>query len=105
MTSLKIAQRLQLLKGSANFGLRDRDASVREACVRMLCGSWLKSVDNDVVKVTIGLESVCSGLLSHQRLSLYVFKLLSLLDGEGDEETTTLAGKEALKELFAAPSR
>lgn len=66
--SLTIAQRVQLLSN----GLHDRSESIKEVCAKELLNGWLKSFDNDVVR------------------------LLKCLDVEGCTEVAELALKTVL---------
>lgn len=66
--SLTIAQRVQLLSN----GLHDRSESIKEVCTKELLNGWLKSFDNDVVR------------------------LLKCLDVEGCTEVAELALKTVL---------
>ena len=45
--SLTIAQRMQLLSN----GLHDRSESIKEVCAKELLNGWLKSFDNDIVRL------------------------------------------------------
>eukprot|EP00457_Paulinella_chromatophora_P000599 gb/GEZN01000599.1/.p1 GENE.gb/GEZN01000599.1/~~gb/GEZN01000599.1/.p1 ORF type:complete len:1265 (+),score=317.01 gb/GEZN01000599.1/:306-3797(+) len=47
LRSLRILQRIQLLRA----GLRDRAANVKTACIRLVVDSWLRSSEDDVVKL------------------------------------------------------
>ena len=66
--SLTIAQRMQLLSN----GLHDRSQSIKEVCAKELLNGWLKSFDNDIIR------------------------LLQCLDVEGCTEVAELALKTVL---------
>ncbi|OMH85567.1 Condensin complex subunit 3 [Zancudomyces culisetae] len=54
--TLSIEKREDLLMA----GIRDRDAAVRQACIEMVAGCWLKSAGNDLAKLFEGLDVVDS---------------------------------------------
>ena len=51
---LSISQRDAILRA----GLRDRDGSVRRACVGMVFGSWIKTTNNNLIMLLLSLDVI-----------------------------------------------
>lgn len=52
--TLSISQRDAILRS----GLRDRDSSVRRACVEMVFGSWIKTANNNLIMLLLSLDVI-----------------------------------------------
>ena len=94
---LSIEARETLLK----CGLRDRDASVKKACVQMLCENWLKKSESNVLVVRATSnpsQQKEERKKTHGCVVLRSSQLMTRLDAVGNTDIV----EEALKAIFEA---